>query len=257
MQSRLKTSGLVVALSLLAWAAPAQAQTDVTKLLVRVTAHDAKIIGSGVGGARVTVRNAHTGETLAQGVQQGSTGNTDKIMREPRKRGATVFDTEGAAGYVAEIRLDRPSVVEIVAEGPLGTPHAMQRATKTLLVVPGQHVLGEGIVIELLGFTVALEAPTSGAQAGQSFEVRANVTMLCGCPTEPGGLWDANDIEIVARAVRNGTVVFEGPLSFAGTTSTYTGAVALFDPGEYQLQVLAMDPKTGNFGMAAQDIVVR
>ena len=39
-----------------------------TRITVRVVANDAKIIGTGVGGARVIIRNAATGEVLGVGV---------------------------------------------------------------------------------------------------------------------------------------------------------------------------------------------
>ena len=58
-----------------------------TKVLVRVVSKDAKVIGSGVGGASVRIVNARTGETLAQGKQEGGTGDTDRIMEQPRRRG--------------------------------------------------------------------------------------------------------------------------------------------------------------------------
>lgn len=56
--------------------------------------------------------------------------------------------------------LERPTVVEVTAEGPLGTPQTTQRASKTLLLVPGQDVLGEGVLLEIHGFTVTFLAPT-------------------------------------------------------------------------------------------------
>jgi hypothetical protein len=42
-----------------------------TKVLVRAVSRDAKIIGDGVGGARITIRHATSGEVLAQGIQRG------------------------------------------------------------------------------------------------------------------------------------------------------------------------------------------
>ena len=70
-----------------------EAQGIPTTVMVRVIAHDAKIIGSGVGGARVTIRDAQTGYTLASGLQVGGTGDTRSIMITPRERGATVYAT--------------------------------------------------------------------------------------------------------------------------------------------------------------------
>lgn len=234
-----------------------EAQTP-TKVLVRVTANDAKILGSGVGGARITIRDAETGAVLAEGVQEGSTGNTGLIMGT-RERGATVYETEGAAGFLAEVALAHPTRVVITGEGPLDTPHAMQVASRTLLLIPGQDVVGEGVILELLGFTVELLSPTDGAElpAGEPVEVRGKVTMLCGCPTEPGGLWDADDYELLVQAVRGGEVVGSWPMAFAGETSHYAGTIKLDEPGEVGLRMLAMDRGKANFGMAAVTVRVR
>lgn len=242
-----------------ALATPLRAQDSSTRILVRVTAHDAKIIGSNVGGARVTVRNAETGEVLAQGEQQGSTGDTRRIMIEPRERGGMVYDTEGAAGFLAELNIDRPTMVEITAEGPLGIPHAVQRASTTMLAVPGHDVLGDGVILELLGFTVVLESPADGEAlvAGEEFEIRATVTMLCGCPTSPGGLWDADDIDVVARLVRDGSLVAEVPLAFAGATSTFSATTSVAEAGSIEILVVASDPGKGNFGLASGEAVLR
>ncbi len=248
----------VIAVTGLGAAGTALAAQAPTKVLVRVIAKDAKIIGSNVGAARITVRDAETGAVLAEGVQSGSTGSTPNIMGAI-ERGATVFDTEGAAAYVAELDLARPTRVLISAEGPLGAPHAMQTASKSLLVVPGHDVLGEGVILELNGFAVELQAPAEGAEvrAGRAFEVRGKVTMLCGCPTEPGGMWDSSGYEILARAVRDGETIGEWPMAYAGTTSEYTASVTLAVPGEVELQVLAIDVGKANAGLATRVITVR
>lgn len=159
--------------------APASAGGIPTKVMVRAVSRDAKAIGTKVGGARITIRDIATGAMLAEGIQKGSTGDTELIMVRPRKRGSTVFNTPGTAGFLATVMLERPTVVEVTAEGPLGTPQSTQRASKTLLLVPGQDVLGEGILLEIHGFTVALLTPTSDARpiVGSNLEVRATVTL--------------------------------------------------------------------------------
>jgi len=245
---------LVVALLAAAFGFPpstARAQGTPTRVMVRAVANDAKIIGSGVGGARITVVDARTGALLARGVQAGGTGSTRKIMVEPRERGETVYDADGAAGFVAELELEEPTLVRIEAEGPLGTPHATRRASRTMLLVPGKDVLGDGVVLTLYGFTVELLEPTSdpSESAGERIPVRARVTMLCGCPTEPGGLWNSDEYTIEARIVDGeGTVLEKAPLSYAGTTSTYRGRIRVPSGEGLSLQVLAMDPGKANFG---------
>lgn len=241
----------------LALPALAGAQVTPTKLLVRVVANDAKIIGSGVGGARIVIRDASTGEVLATGIQEGSTGDTQLIMRDPIERGGKVFDTPGAAGYTAMLQLSKPTQVEVVVEGPLGTAHAMQRASKTVLMVPGQDLEGEGVIVVLYGFTVEIQSPAESTVTDGALEVRARVTMLCGCPTEPGGLWDSDQIEITARLVKDGRVVAEVPLAFAGQTSIYRGTITPSGSGEAELQIIAVDVGRANTGMATKALRIR
>lgn len=256
-------TGLPALLALFVLAAPAAASAQSapgegipTRILIRVLAHDAKLIGTGVGGARVGVRDAHTGELLAQGEHQGGTGDTGRIMREPQQRGATIYDTEGAAAFVATLELEEPTVVEIFAEGPLDTPQSMQSARKTMLLVPGFDFVGEGVVLELYGFRVTLETPAT-VHPGEAIPVRATVRMMCGCPTEPGGLWNADDYTIFARLHRDGEVIAETPMEFTGETSNYAGSfTAPEGDGAVEVEVIAVDPGKANAGRAHAEISV-
>ena len=96
-----------IALAILVIASPLFAQTGgkETKVMIRAIARDAKVIGTHVGGARITVRDTATGEILAQGIQQGGTGDTDVIMKKPHTRGMTVFSAADASGYLAVLHL--------------------------------------------------------------------------------------------------------------------------------------------------------
>jgi hypothetical protein len=151
-----------------------------TKVLVRVVSKDAKVVGSGVGGAFVRIKNVETGEVLAQGKQEGGTGETDRIMVQPRRRGEVLFGTPGAAFYQAEIPLDKPAQVEVIAEAPLAYPHALQRGSKTITLIPGRHILGEGLIIELSGLIVNVLSPSpkESLKRGEAVLVRAEIRML-------------------------------------------------------------------------------
>ena len=232
-------------------AAGLEAQGRPTTIVVRAVAHDAKIVGSGVGGARITVRDVETGDVLARGVQEGDTGDTDLVMRDPHRRGASIWDTRGAAAFRATLELERPTVVEVTAEGPLGTPHAVRRSAKTVLLLPGRDVTGDGIVLELNGFKVELLQPAGEAVApGARVTVRARVEMMCGCPTTPGGLWDADGIDVVARLLRDGEEVATRSMRYAGETSLFEAELAApQEPGRYELLVTAARPARANFGL--------
>ena len=151
-----------------------------TKVIVRVVSKDSKVIGSGVGGALVRIKNLETGEILAQGKQEGGTGDTDRIMVQPRKRGATIYGTPGAALFQAEIPLSKPIRIEIYTEAPLTYPHAIQKGSKTLTLIPGKHILGEGVLIELDGLIVNLGEPATDRdlKRGKEILVKAEIRML-------------------------------------------------------------------------------
>jgi hypothetical protein len=258
----MKTRILIGAISfvILLAAAPLFAQSGAkeTKIMIRAIARDAKVIGQHVGGAKITVRDTATGEILAQGMQSAGTGDTNLIMKTPRTRGMTVYNTPDASGFLAVLHLDKPTEVEITAEGPLGNAQATQRTSKTMLLMPGEDVLGEGILLEIHGFIVTALSPLPDAKLkGDSpFEVRATVMMACGCPTEPDGLWDANKIRVVARLLRDGKVLSETPMTYAGVQNTFHANVSPGDAGATELQVLALDPGSANFGMTREAVAV-
>jgi hypothetical protein len=156
------------------------AEKVLTKVIVRVVSKDAKVVGSGVGGAFVRIKNLESGEILAQGKQEGGTGETDRIMVQPRRRGEVLFGTPDAAFFQTEIPLDKPTQVEILVEAPLAYPHALQKGSKTITLIPGKHLLGEGLIIELNGLIVNILSPSQkdNLKRGGDVWVSAEVRML-------------------------------------------------------------------------------
>ncbi len=223
-----------------------------TSIRVRVVSHDAKIIGSGVGGAQVYVRDAASGKVLAEGIQEGGTGSTQAIVVDPVARGAPIYDTPEAAVFTAEVALESPTVLEFIAEGPLGYDQAIQRATKTMLVLPGEDILGDGIVLELHGFIVELIEPSGDIATSAELSVTAQVRMMCGCPLEPGGLWNADRVRVTARVYHDGQLERQASLTYAGRPNMFSGTLSLVDvPSGSQLVVLASDSSRANFGSSA------
>jgi len=235
----------------------AQPEPESTRVVVHAAANDAKLLHDPVGGAYIRIVNTETGAVLAEGVQRGTSGDTEKIMRQAQRRGRSIYDTPNAATFETTLRLERPTTVTVTAVGPRDYPKAQQRTSKTLTLVPGQHVTGDGIVLTLHGFIVeVLDPPSRGIETGDTLDVRARVRMMCGCPTEPGGLWDADRYTIRAELIGpDGAVVTRSPLTFAGTTSEYTGTIRVPESGATQLRVVAVDGERANAGTATVDLM--
>lgn len=239
---------LLVSAAALLFAAPLLAVP--TTVTVRAISRDAKVIGTGVGGAKITIREVASGKVLAEGIQEGGTGDTQTIMTDAHVRNGEPYSGETAASFVATVDIDAPTVVEIAASGPLKYPQAMQKATKTMLLVPGQHITGEGVLLEIHGFIIdILEANRD--------RVTMKMTMTCGCPIQPGGMWNSDTIAIVASLWNGSEKVAEAPMKYAGDVSMFETAFPDVADGTYQLQVLASDPKNENFGMATAELVAR
>src|ERR1700730_19430893 len=101
MKARCLSAAITLAVLVLVSPLYAQTGSTETKVMIRAIARDAKVIGTHVGGARITVRDTSTGEILAQGMQQGGTGDTDVIMKKPHTRGMSVYNSAAASGFLA------------------------------------------------------------------------------------------------------------------------------------------------------------
>jgi len=168
---------VLTCLFLLLAAVPSLAEE--TRITVHVLSHDAKMIGSSMGGARVTIRAVDTGELLAEGVTRGTTGDTGKLVVEPARRGVPVSTPE-AGSFEATLDLEAPTRVEVGAYGPLAQLQSAVSASRTLWLLPGKHLdVGDGVLLELSGFAVDVLAPPAHTrQPREEVEVRANLVML-------------------------------------------------------------------------------
>jgi len=229
-----------------------------TEIVVRAISKGAKFIGTSMGGVQATLRAADTGEILATGITAGDTGDTARIMKEPRARGG-VLANDSAAKYVAILDLDRPRRIEVTALGPMAQPQAATRVSATQWVVPGKHVNGgDGWLLEIPGLVVdVLQPPAHVKLAGtQTVALSANVTMMCGCPIEPGGLWDASGFEVSAALYRDGRFQRTVPLGYAGATSQFGAEIDITETGTYEATVTAWQPATGNTGLDRVTFIV-
>ena len=175
MRKFLFTAALLMIFGGISWAVP-------TTVTVRAKSKDAKFIGSSMGGALVVIRDAETGEILAKGLTTGGTGDTQNIMVSPVKRGMPVSDAS-AAKYEATLDISEPKFVTIEVSGPMGHKQSIARSTTQVWIVPGRNIKGDGVMVEVPGFSVELLAP----QAHEAYKlsgkgiivpVRANIVMM-------------------------------------------------------------------------------
>lgn len=217
---------------------------DDTELTIRARAVDAKFIGSGVGGIDVVISEADTGEVLDRGRITGGTGDTARLMTTPEERGMRL-STEDTAGYRAILDIEEPTRVAIRLRGPLDGGENVHEAEKTVWVLPGRHVRGDGIVFDMPGLIVDGEL----ASTAEGSRLTANVMMLCGCPLSDGGLWDSNEFEVRARAMNGDALLDTLSLSFTGNTSEFAWQGRLPE-GTDRVVLWAHQTTTGNTGVA-------
>lgn len=256
---------LIASLSLLSWLSiPVHGQTlpniplngpHPTTVLVRVVAHGAMVLGREVGGARVTITDVTTGQILATGLQQGEAGDQNQIMRTPHMMEEPIYSTRPSAAFTTTLHLQKPALVDISAEGPLAYPGAMQKASKTLLLIPGQDLTQDGIVLHLHGYLVQIERPKPREVliAKDDVKLRASVRTLSGSLVRPYGDWDSRKIRIYGEVVigdrtverlqmfyDEGSRTFEAPFFVPSLKEVPEGII---------LRVIATDLATGNTGM--------
>ena len=131
----------------------------------------------------------------------------------------------------------------------------MNRTAKRMTVLPGQQVLGEGIVLEINGLIVELLDPstTTAVTEGSALKVQARMRMMCGCIISPDGLWDYNAMSLTAEVIRPDTEITRIPFSYAGSPSLFNAEIPVAFTGPFTLRLIGADPKNGNFGVAEKE----
>jgi hypothetical protein len=226
-----------------------------TTVLVRVVAHGAMVLGRDVGGARVTITDRTTGQILVTGIQQGEAGDQNQIMRTPHMMEEPIYSTRPSAAFTTTLHLQKPILVEISAEGPLAYPTAMQKTSKTLLLIPGQDLTQDGIILHLYGYLVQIEQPKphEGLIAGDDVKLRASVRTLSGSLVRPHGDWDSRKIHIYGEVLIGDRVVERLQMFYDEGSRTFEAPFFVPPwkdvPDGIVLRVIATDHATGNTGM--------
>lgn len=225
------------------------------EIMVRAQAGDAKFIGTSIGGAKILIKDALTNEILAEGITKGSTGNTEKIMKQAQIRGKRITDDQ-TAGFNAKVQIAEPRFVTIEAYAPRNKKHARAKSSTQLWLLPGKDITGEGIILKIPGFVVDIVTPqTHQSYSSSEIKIQANIVMMCGCPITQGGLWDANQYEVTAILKSDNMDTKTIKMEQEGGSSNFTGSANL-EKGSYELIIQAFDPVTGNTGVDRTNFMV-
>jgi hypothetical protein len=274
--SRFALLGALATVFAIVHGSPASAQTTATSvpthITVRVIAVGGKFLGDDVGGSQISIRDVYTGELLAAGVTHGGSGPAS-LMTTPLTRTQPIPTEDGtnsAARFDATIPLDRARLVEVTAIGPLAAPYP-GHVTQTVWLYPGKNLSPsgplrtDGLLMEMPGLIVGMVTPPMHYLANKHdpskpLEIRANVTMMCGCPiaTDP---WPAADFDVVAY-IEHGTKRVSIPLHLE--THEINGAPSQFsshawipgDTGVFNISVVAYQKSTGNLGVAQSSVTL-
>ncbi len=228
-----------------------------TTVVVRVVAHHSLVLGHEVGGARVTITDVATGQLLASGLQQGEPGDQSQIMRTPHRMEEPIYSGRSAASFTTTIELARPTLVEIVVEGPLAYPSALQRASTTALLIPGHDLINDGIVLQLYGYLIQVEHPKPGESliAKEDVMLQASVRTLSGSLVRPHSDWDSRKIHIYGELLIGDRVVERLQMFYAGEKSRFEAPffvpISRDAPDGITLRVIAADAANGNFGIGS------
>ncbi|HMO62829.1 MAG TPA: hypothetical protein PKC39_10885 [Ferruginibacter sp.] len=233
-----------------------------TKLVVRVKSKDAKFIGTGIGGAYVVIKNNLTGEVLSKGLTTGSSGSTELLLQTPLKRGQAVTDNK-TAKFEATIDITDPLFVDVEVVAPVNRKNAAIKGSAQLWLIPGKDIGGEGLIIELPGYVLDIIQPTThetikaDSLKNGIVHFKASLTMLCGCTITKGGVWDADEIDVVAIIKKEGITIKEVPLQLTGKPNIFEGALQADGKGNYQVTVYAYGKKNNNTGVDTINFTVQ
>lgn len=243
-----------------------------TQIDVRVIAKDGKYLGDDIGGALVTIHDVHTGELLARGTTSGGSGQED-LMTICVTR-SEVLPVDHASLFTVSLDLSEPRLIKVTAYGPLAAQQSANTVSLTQWVYPGKNITGGnkggGFLLEVPGLVVQILNPPTHylpQNAPPYIEIRANVTMMCGCPIGKGHPpWHPDQFDVMAVIRQGENVVTELPLKYdeEAPYSIPSQFVSKWQvpenetgqPQIYEIIVPAFQQKTGNTGVDKATIII-
>ena len=244
-----------------------------TKIDVRVIAKGGKYLGDDIGGALVTIQDVRTGELLASGRTSGGSGLAN-LMQISLNR-AEVLPVADASVFSTTLDLEEPRLIRVTAYGPLAAPAAANTVTQTQWVYPGKNntggPTGGGFLLEIPGLVVQILNPPTHflpQTAPPVIDLRANVTMMCGCPIgKANPPWNPDEFQVMAIIQGGEYDVLEVPLAWDGhapfeapsqfTHPWHVPPNGTAQPQIYAITVSAFQRKTGNTGVAKATVIIQ
>lgn len=232
-----------------------------TKVVVRALAKDAKFIGTGMGGAYVIIKDHQTKEVLAKGYTLGSSGDTPQLMEKPRVRHEPLT-TEETAKFEANISLTEPTFVDVEVLAPVNRKHATVTSATQLWLIPGKHIDGDGIILEIPGLVLDILYPHTHevipltTLVNGKLLIKVHLVMMCGCVIKKEGIWDADHFEVTATIKKEGVFYDAIPLQVTDKDNLFDALLAIKEPGNYELVVQAFDKVMKNTGVDKISFVI-
>lgn len=233
------------------------AAAEATRIDVRVLARGAKFL-PGHRSVPITLRDSDTGEVLARGWTAGGTGDTTRILSAGAGESRHA-PGDNAAVFSTSVDLDRPRLIAVEVGSPEGASRT-GRQVSTQWVLPGRHLTqGDGWLVEMPGLMVDIATPVahSFVEVGTPIDLLAGVTLMCGCGLEPGGVWEADGVDVEAWIYRDGDNVGVARLTYAGRASRFEGRYLPTHAGVHEIEIRAWGPQWNNAGVARTSVFVR
>lgn len=190
----------------------------------RVQAVGGKFLADDIGGARIVIHDADTGNVLGSGATQGDSGTlygpapstvptTAQIAQASKNvvmAGNSVWwlvPDSGSSKLEVDLNLTQPKLVRLQVTGPLGGLQSAVTVRVPMWLSPNQAAPAlPGYVIPLPGLLVYPIVPQihQPVKAPNKIVLEAKVTMMCGCPVEGTApwYWPPGDFVVKARVKR-------------------------------------------------------
>jgi len=171
-------------------------------------------------------------------------------MNTPKERYASIG--EGASAFETTISLTKPQQVTIQAIAPVNHEESSVFAQTQVWLVPGKHIDGNGVILEIPGFVIDGLYPQThqgfSIEEDERIELKANIVMMCGCTISEGGLWDSNQMEVDAMVYVNGE--YWKTIEMKNTeANTFTANLALEKTGSHEVIITAYNSTSQNTGV--------